>query len=661
MGIAADIAVILIAALLGGFVAQRLKQPLIIGYILAGILVGPYTGGVTVTEVHDIELLAEIGVALLLFGLGLEFSLRKLRRTRMMALLGTPLQMVLTIASGLAIALALGLGSYEALWFGAVLSLSSTMVILKTLAARGASDTQAARLMVTMLIVQDLAVVPIMIVLPELSNPEQGLPRLALAALRAVLFLAAMFLIGTRLLPAVLRRVAAWKSRELFIVTVMAIALGIGYASWLAGLSFAFGAFIAGMVLAESDHGHQALSDIVPLRDIFGMIFFVSVGMLLDPAYLLHNILTILLVVALAGSAKALIVAAITRALGYRGELPFMLGLGLFQIGEFGFVLARAGLGHGAITQDTYSLLLTSALVTMLLTPFALRAAGPLARWWNRVRRSETPTHDGTTGPTPKGHVIIAGYGRVGRYTADVLGSINPELVVIDLDEEAVQRARDNSLRAIYGDAASDVILEAAGIASARLLLVTLPAPLDVEMVVRSARALNTDVPIVARASRLEHLETLNELGVREAVQPEFEAGLEMMRRTLLQCGLPAAEIQQLSDAVRQRNYLPFIEHGAEAAQLSRLRRASAAMEIEWQTLPAATPLAGNTIAETGVRARTGASVVTVLRGEEAFTNPAADMRLEPGDVLAVLGTARQRSDFRALAEGTAIEGGAEP
>src|SRR3712207_3333420 len=302
MGIAADIAIIVVAALFGGFLAQRLNQPLILGYIVAGILVGPYTGGVTVTEIHDIELLAEIGVALLLFALGIEFSLKKLQRVRRIALLGTPIQLLLTMLVGYGIGQLLGWSPYESLWFGAMIALSSTMVILKTLMAQGTLDTLPGRIMLGMLIVQDFAVVPMMIILPELNNLERGLPILGWAVLRAALFLLAMIYGGTRLIPALLKRVAAWNSRELFLISVMALGLGIGYASYLVGLSFAFGAFVAGMVLSESEYSHQALSDVIPLRDIFGMLFFVSVGMLLDPAFLAANVLTVLLLVILVRS-----------------------------------------------------------------------------------------------------------------------------------------------------------------------------------------------------------------------------------------------------------------------------------------------------------------------------------------------------------------------
>src|SRR3712207_6093768 len=289
MGIAGDIALILVAALAGGVVAQRLGMPLILGYILAGVLVGPNTGGPTVGEIHDIELLAEIGVALLLFTIGLHFSLDELAPVRRVALVGTAAQMALTVAFGYGLGRLLGFGWQEAVWFGALLSLSSTAVVLKTLSEQGVMGTLSSRVIIGMLIVQDLAVVPLIILLPELGSIGEGLSDLGVAVLRATIFIALMVIFGRRVFPWLMARIAAWNSRELFLISVVAIGLGVGYGTYLFGLSFAFGAFVAGMVLSQSDYSHQALADVEPLRDVFAMLFFVSVGMLLDPAFLLKK------------------------------------------------------------------------------------------------------------------------------------------------------------------------------------------------------------------------------------------------------------------------------------------------------------------------------------------------------------------------------------
>lgn len=649
MGIAADIAIIVVAALMGGFIAQRLRLPLILGYIIAGIAVGPYTGGFTVTEIHNIELLAEIGVALLLFALGIEFSLKKLQPVRRIALLGTPIQLLLSIALGYGIGRWLGWTSYESLWLGALISVSSTVVVLKTLGAQGALDGLPGRIMIGMLIIQDLAIVPMIIILPELQQLDRGLSALSLAAVRATLFLLAVIFGGTRLIPALLKRIAGWNSRELFIMSIMALGLGIGYASYLVGLSFAFGAFVAGMVLSESEYSHQALSDIIPLRDVFGMLFFVSVGMLLDLPFLYHNLPTVLIMLAPVVVGKALIFGGLARFFRYQFATAVYLGLGTFQIGEFAFLLGRVGLRTQAIRPGTFSLVLATAVITMVLTPFLLRLVPLIVGWHQRGRRIQQPEISNMPEPMLGDHIIICGYGRVGSFTAGVLSRLSFPFVVIEFDQNAVWKARSAGLPVIYGDAGSPVVLEAAGASRARLMLVTVPGVMDVELIVKRTRKLNPHLPIVARSAQASQLEQLRALGVQDLVQPESEAGLEIVRQALLHLDMPVLEIQRFTDGIRKELYEPLYKLQTDAALLRRLQRATQSMEIEWIQLSGDSPLLGKTTTQSQVRSQTGASIVAVLRGEEATANPGPDLSFQEGDILAVLGTQVQRANFRVL------------
>jgi CPA2 family monovalent cation:H+ antiporter-2 len=386
MELVADLTLVLMAALAGGFAAHRAGQPLIVGYILAGVVVGPFTGGFTVHHVEGIEELAEIGVALLLFSLGLEVSFRELTPVRVVAVAGGSLQLVLTIACGAALAGALGWAWRPALWFGSLVALSSTMVALKTVQAQGRVGTLSSRVMLGMLVVQDLAVVPLMIVLPELSNPAADAFRVVTATGRAFGLLALTVLVATRVVPPLMALVARLHSRELFLLTTTAVALGVGYAAWSFGLSLALGAFIAGLVVNESEYAHQALSDVIPLRDLFGMLFFVSVGMLLDPAVIWHQFGSIAVVVLAVAAGKGTIFAGIVRAFGYRRVVPLAVGLTLFQVGEFAFVLARVGLASGAMSSGLYALVLNTAVATMALTPVV---SGATPWIYERLRRPQ--------------------------------------------------------------------------------------------------------------------------------------------------------------------------------------------------------------------------------------------------------------------------------
>jgi CPA2 family monovalent cation:H+ antiporter-2 len=558
MGITADIAIIIIAALIGGLIAQLLKQPLILGYILAGVVVGPYTGGITVTEINNIELLAEIGVALLLFALGLEFSFKELKPVRKIALIGTPIQMLLTIAYGFVVGRWLGFGEIASLWIGALISLSSTMVILKTMMNRGLIGTLSSRVMIGMLIVQDLAVIPLMIMLPQISDPEAGLPLLGWAALKASSFLILMIIVGTRVIPRVMAYVATWNSRELFILTVTATGLGVGYATYLFGLSFAFGAFVAGMVLGESDYSHQALSDIIPLRDVFGLLFFVSIGMLLDPAFLYANLKTVSLMVFLIIIGKGLIFAVLVMFFGYGNVIPLAVGLGLFQVGEFAFVLGRVGVHTKSISSELFSLMLITTVITMILTPFLSGLTTPLyavrRRWFKHepLQTMNLPEKELSK------HVIIAGAGRVGAYVANVLKSLRVMFVVIEFDSRQINRLKETGIPLVYGDASQFIVLNAAGIEQATLLIITTPTAIVTKTIVEKSRQVNPKLKIVARAENSDQIQVLHNLGVNEVIQPEFEAGLEVTRQALLSLNIAASEINRFTDQVRQESYAPL-------------------------------------------------------------------------------------------------------
>lgn len=650
MGIAADIAIIVVAGLVGGLIAQRLKQPLLLGYILAGIMVGPFTVGPTVSDVHEIELLAEIGVALLLFALGLEFSLKELQPVRKIALFGTPIQLLLTIALGYGIGQLLGWDWFSSLWFGGVISLSSTMVALKTLMSQGRMGTLSSRVMIGILIVQDLAVVPLMIILPELNNPGAGLPILGAAALKATLFLVLMVVVGTRMIPQLVSYVARWNSRELFLVAITAIGLGVGYATYLFGLSFAFGAFVAGIVLSESDYGHQALSDIIPLRDVFGLLFFVSVGMLLDPRFVIENWQMVLLVVLLVGTGKAVIFGTLSKLFGYGNIVPLAVGLSLFQAGEFSFVLARVGINTNSIGEDLYASTLTVAVVTMLITPLVSGLAAPLYAW-RRRRFGREPLQTINLPEKELGdHVVIAGGGRVGLYVAHVVQQLGLGLVLIELDQRRVEQAKKAQLPVIYGDASQEVILEAAHVAHARLVLVTTPAIETTHIIVTQVHRLNPGVHIVARAEGIEAMQALQEQGVYAVVQSEFEASLEITRQALLHFDISPTEIQKFTDTIRQQLYAPLYESHGKYQAVAQLQNASRLLEVSWVSLPAGSSLVGQTIEAAKVRTLTGASVVGILREGELYANPERNYRFSKGDLVAVMGNIEQLAAFQTLA-----------
>jgi len=657
MGIAADIVIIVVAALVGGLIAQRLRQPLILGYILAGVAIGPFAGGLSMSEVHEIEKLAEIGVALLLFALGLEFSLKELKPVKYVALIGGPIQILTTIGYGYFIGRWFGWDPGPSLWMGGLVSISSTMVILKTLMAQGMMGTLSSRVMIGILIVQDLAVVPLLILLPQITNPAAGLPLLGFAVVKSIIFLAIMLLLGTRLLPFLLMRVARWNSRELFLLTITAIGLGIGYATYMVGLSFAFGAFVAGMVLSESDYGHQALSDIIPLRDLFGLLFFTSVGMLLNPQFLIENWLGVFKLVMLVSIGKAVIMAIIARGFGYGNVVPLAVALGMFQVGEFSFVLGQVGYAGGFLSMEQHSFLLSATIISMLMTPLVSGFTAPLYRLQQRLFKREKLESFNLPPGGLHGHVVIAGGGQVGQSVAHILTKLDVPFVVVELAQNSIKESKKQGYPVIFGDAGAPVVLEAANLSEAKQLLITVPNIVTTEAIVRYVHLNYPDLSMVVRAVGVEQMKALYEDGVYMVINPELEAGLEIARQALLNLHIPVPLIQKFTDDARRERY--YGERGQQTVEqdLHLLKHARDLIELTWEELKDDSLLVGNSLRELNLRQQTGASVVGVLRNGNFISNPSADLVFETGDLVALIGN---RQQYESAWEGKGLVVGAQ-
>jgi len=554
----AEILWVLVAAVIGGLAARWLKLPIIIGYLAGGLVVGPFGLGL-VHDADTVNAMATIGVILLLFTLGLEFSLKELKRTGRVAILGGSIQILVTAGAGLALALLLGWTLNQAIFFGFLISLSSTTIVLKTLLDRGELDTAHGRIMIGILLVQDISLIPLMIILPTLGGGEGGqLAALGLATLKAAAFIGGMLVLGLWGLPRLLRRVAGGRSRELFLLTVVSLSLAAAFGAFFLGLSAAIGAFIAGLLIGQSLFARQAFADIVPLRDIFGAIFFVSLGMLADPGFTIDNLGTIATLVTFIVAVKFVILTVIPWLFGNNARTSLFTGLGLIQIGEFSFVLAGVGLIGGIITEHIYSLTLASAAITMALTPFALKLAPVLYRRLSRgkgfsrlvARRGDL---DGRIDRcTLSGHAVICGHGRVGSIISRVLDRRNLSYLVIEIDPIVIANLNARGVPCIYGDSSNPEILAHACLDRARVLICTFPDFIEVEMTVRNARLINPKLDIVARVHRDSDADVLKGIGTNELVRPEFEASLEVARHTLQRFGVPTLEVQRILNGLRR-------------------------------------------------------------------------------------------------------------
>jgi len=556
LGFGLDLVIVLTAAIVGGILARRLRLPIILGYLIAGIAIGPYSFGL-VQHLETVNSIANIGVILLLFTLGLEFSLEEIRQVGKVAVLGGIVQILLTAAVGLGLGKLFGWSLIEAVFFGFLIALSSTMIVLKTLMERGEIDSGHGRVMIGILLVQDLSLIPLMVILPAAGGVSGELwLSLGIAAVKAILFIGVMLALGLWVLPWILGRVARERSRELFLLAVVTLCLAAAFGAYFLGLSAAVGAFIAGLLISQSVFARQATADVIPLRDAFGALFFVSLGMLADPYFVIENLSIIAIVVAAIIVAKFIICACIPWFFGYSTKTMLFVGLGLIQIGEFSFVLAGMGMEGGIIPQSIYSLTITSAIITMLLTPFSLRLAAFLYRRLSQGEKfSKLMGRRSDPGRIREqelsGHAVICGYGSVGSRLAAVLERRKFPYLVIDLDPHVISKLRTQGVPCLYGDASNPEILSHAQLNKARVLICTFPDFIAVELTIRNALKINNKLDIVAGVRRDTDAELLKGIGAAEVVRPRFEGSLEIIRHTLHRFGVNSIEIQYILSGFR--------------------------------------------------------------------------------------------------------------
>src|SRR5216110_671011 len=556
-----DLAIIFPGSLLVILVFHRLKLPALPGFIVAGVLLGPNALGL-VSDVHQVESLAEVGVILLLFTIGIEFSLSRLREMGRQVVAGGGAQVGLTVALSCVLAMALHLSWRVSLLLGFLVALSSTAIVLKGLTDKGEIDAPHGRLATGVLIFQDLCVVPMMLVLPFLAGRSGGgAGALFLALGKAVLVVISVLVLARTVVPRVLAEILKTRSRELFLIAVILVGTLTALGTAAAGASLALGAFLAGLVISESDYGHQALAELLPFRDVFISLFFVAVGMLVEfdfirahPAVTLGGVLVVL-------GGKTLVASAGPAVLGYAGRVALLAGLAISQVGEFSFVLAREGRGMTLLSESAYQTFLAVAVSTMLLTPFLLQGGPalidglerlvPLDRLLPGLRPSAL-----TAGEQPfTDHVIVAGYGLNGRNLTAALRSIEAPYLIVELNAQTVRQARSRGEPAFYGDATREEMLRALGIDRARMLVAAISDPAATRRMVRVARGLNPGVHIIARTRYVVEITELIRLGANDVIPEEFETSIEIFARVLAYYGVDRAEIERLVEQIRASHY----------------------------------------------------------------------------------------------------------
>lgn len=639
-----QLVLILGAGVLAAIGVAFLRLPAVAGFMLAGAVVGPSGLGL-VHEGEVVEVLAEIGVVLLLFTIGLELSVDGLKRIWRLVAVGGALQVGLTTIIAVAVSYAFGQSIERGIFFGFLVALSSTAIVLRGLSERGEVDAPHGRFIMGALIFQDLCIVPMMLLVPVLAGLGGESPALdvAMAMGKAAIFVVATLVLGRFVIPPLLGRVDAAKSKEVFLLAVLVVCTGIALATAFFGLSLALGAFLAGMLLSQSEFGERAMANVVPLRDLLTSLFFMSLGMLFDAALVRDQPL---LIGALFGAmflGKGLIATVACLVMRFPARVAWLAGVGLAQFGEFGFVLAKEGLRVGLLTDHDSRLLLTAGLLTMFITPLSMRLAPHVTAGATLLRPLErllgargiderAPQHEKL-----KGHVVIAGYGLAGKALAAALRDVEARFIVLDLDFETVRQAQQDKQPVYYADATHDEALRHAQLADAAAFVLLLDDLSSTRQSIAVARQLAAHIPILARCRRQEDEPRLLDIGATDIVSEEVEGGIEMLARVLRERGIPMNVIGPLVEDARHRSGSSVKKTSLPRRRLGELRDLDE-LKLEPILLSGDMRSLGASLGSLRLRAMTGATVVALRRGDRLLDTVPPNLQLAAGDVLYVAG-----------------------
>lgn len=645
-GVLRDVIVIFAVSVGVVFLFQKLHLPSIAGFLVAGTVVGPY-GLNLISDREQVQALAEVGVILLLFTIGLEFSLTQLKSSKSLLLIAGPAQVFGVLLLIMVGGLGFGLTMKSAIFWGMLLSLSSTAIVLKALSERRENDTLHGRSTIGILIFQDLAVVPMMLMTPFLSEQEgvEGMGQILWTLVQALILITTVVIAARTLVPRLLTHIVHTRSRELFLLTVVVLGLGTAWLTSLVGLSLALGAFIAGLLISESEYSHQALAEVLPFRDSFNSLFFVSIGMLMDPRVLLEHPFLILMMVATVFIGKFVTGVGAVLAAGVPLRSAVLAGVGLAQVGEFAFILAQEGLKVGILYQETYNVFLAVSVITMIITPVVIQWAPRIARRTEAIQRLHQWFPGRITLRTEpsqlklKDHVIIVGYGVNGRNLSKVLEEFDLPYVVLEIRGDVVQMELGTGVPLQYGDATNPRVLRQVQIDYARVLVVATSDPFGARRMVQLARQLNPSIHIVVRTRYLKELEELQQLGANEIIPEEFETSIEISTLVLQKFELPKQQIMEKADQIRREGYA-LLRRGELPEMAHHLRAGTLAdVEIETCRIDDNSPALGKSLGELAIQQRTGTSVVALMRAGVTQSNPSRKSVLEVGDVLALLGS----------------------
>jgi K+:H+ antiporter len=631
------------------FLFHKLRIVPIVGYLVTGVIIGPSVIGL-VKDQTMIELFAEIGVILLLFTIGIEFSLQELIRSRRTIVMGGGMQVLLTIVVVTLIALAAGQSMGIAIFLGFLVSMSSTAIVLRILSERAEMESPNGRVTISILIFQDLGIILMVLLVPLLAGTAgTSSSAMIFSILKALAIVLLLIVAGRFIVPTVLYHIVRTQNRELFLLGMIVICLGTATLTSMAGLSLAIGAFIIGLIISESEFSHQALSEILPLRDVFNSLFFISIGMLLDLGFVLDNFSIILYVVIIIILIKFMLTMITTVVLKYPLHTAFLVGLSLAQIGEFSFVLSLIGIQHGLLNNDIYQVFLASAILTMIATPFMIQMGPRIEDFITRHGKESDHIRKETIGSKIEKHVVIAGYGINGRNLSSVLSAVKIPFVVVEMNPEIVISEKRKGLPIFYGDASKEDILKLTNISKAKILVVAICDAAHTRMMVKNARKLNPGIYIITRIRYVSELEELYELGADEVIPAEFETSIEIFSRVLSRYLIPKEEIQKNVERVRKDGYEMIRDIYHRPRSLDDLGHHLTNIELETFRVMGGSIADGKTLAELNLRKQWGFTVLAIQRRNDVLNNPDGEDKLLEDDIVVLMGNRERLPDVSSV------------
>ena len=620
--------------------AHRASIPSLVGFLVAGILVGPSGLGL-IGNSGEVEVLAELGVALLLFAVGLELSLSHVRQWARSVFIGGALQVGATLLCVAGVAVAFGIPAGQAIFYGAIAAMSSTAIVAKLYADRAELDSAHGRSVISILLFQDLCILPLILLLPVLAGMGTAdMGAVGMEFLRGLVIMTVLVVGGRYIVRQTLDRIVLFRDRDLFTLCVAFFGIGTAVVTASAGFSIAIGAFIAGLIISESEYGLQALSDVLPFRAVFSGIFFISIGMLLDVSVLMTQLDVLLPMLAGLIALKLVLVVVSVLAVGASLSTALISGISLAQIGEFSILLAAVGLPLGLFREGDYQLFLSAAVLSMMVTPFMIRAARPIAERiapsGKRLKRSGD--RDGNDTESLSDHTVIVGYGVGGRYLARVLDAAGIACIVVEHDAELVRRARQDGIPVAFGDGTQPAVLEHVGARRARVIVFAISAPAEESRGVVVARDLNPSAQIVVRTRYTSSIDELMSVGANEVVVDEFEASIELFARALESYRIPINLIWQEAEAVRTEHYGLLRGTAKPNLRLDAIRHLGIHDALELIEIPEGAWVIGKSARLMKLRRQTGAVQLAVVRDGQPYYRRDLDFRYQTGDTAVLVG-----------------------